>query len=156
MQTTSVKKMSYINVLTGSETSEKHLDMFSERRTVQVFIKIYASAQEDISDELDRIADTVENELAAESGLKDITESFEYRGTETDIESAANTENGEMTLEYSAVYIWQPTQIFPALEGMHIDIDMSSPRNEPQTPSTPDGQIDASLTIKFPTSYPTP
>lgn len=31
-----------------------------------------------------------------------------------------------------------------------IDIDMASPRNDPQTPADPDGQLDASATITLP------
>lgn len=37
-----------------------------------------------------------------------------------------------------------------AFETAHIDIDMASPRNDPQTPAEPDGQLDAAAIITLP------
>ena len=148
-QVTHAKEMPFINVLTGSETCERPIDA-SELRTVQVFIKIYTNAAEGIYDELDSIAYAVESVLEKDSGLSGIVENFEYSGADPDAISASDTENGELTLNYTAQYLREPDPIADDLVLICTDIDMADPRNDPQFPPGPDGQIDASVTIEFP------
>lgn len=45
-----------------------------------------------------------------------------------------------ITLEYQTEY---PPTVADALAAVHADWDMANPRNDPQTPTGPDGQIDA-------------
>lgn len=45
-----------------------------------------------------------------------------------------------VTLQYEITY---PPVVADALTDIHADWDMANPRNDPQTPTGPDGQIDA-------------
>lgn len=52
-----------------------------------------------------------------------------------------------ITVQYTLTY---PPVIADALIDIHADFDMASPRNDPQSPTGPDGQIDATDDIVLP------
>ena len=60
-------------------------------------------------------------------------------------------EDGVLTLEYECKYLWTPPDPTDALGNVYVQIDKSSPRNDPPVPTEPDGQIDAVASINLPT-----
>ena len=139
--------MPFCNVITGTETSERDQDDYHERRTLQLFVNLYARDENLLVDTLDDLALFVEDRLSLDRTLNGICESFRYVGADPYYENADDQELGMLTLNYECVYlkprefegdVWRKTQ---------IGIDMASPRNNPQKPTGPDGQIDARITI---------
>lgn len=151
VQPTHSSKLPFANVETANETSERHSDQFSELRTVRVYVRLYATADEHLDDALDNLAETVESLLSLDQTLGGITESFEYKGADPDIASAANVEAGSLSLEYECKYVWAPSPSLDDFGTVMAEIDMSSPRNDPPYPTVPDGQIDAAARITLPT-----
>lgn len=150
VQPTSTDKLPFVNIETAGETSERHSDQFSELRTVRVYVRLYASADEHLDDTLDALAETVESLLSLDQTLGGITESFEYKGADPDTASAANVEAGMLSLEYECKYVWSPVPAVDDFGTAIVEIDMSSPRNDPPAPTVPDGQIDAAARITLP------
>lgn len=151
VQPTHVSRMPFAAIETGNETSERHSDQYSELRTVRAIVRLYATADEHLDDTLDSLAESVESLLANDQTLGGITESFEYKGADPDVTSAASVEAGTLALEYECRYIWSPTATVNDFTTALVQIDMSSPRNDPPAPTHPDGQIDASARITLPT-----
>lgn len=150
VQPTHSEKMPFANVETGTESAERHVDQWREVRTVRVYIRLYTAADEHLDDALDNLAETVEALLGLDQTLDGLVETFDYKGAEPDTTSAARVEEGVLSLEYECKYLWAPT---PAVNNFGIvsaEIDMSSPRNDPPSPTVPDGQIDAAATITLP------
>ena len=150
-QPTHTSKMPFATVETGNEGSQRHIDQWREMRTVQVFVRLYAAADEHMDDVLDALCLTAENLLFGDQTMGGIVEVFEYKGAELDATSAARVEDGVLTLEYECKYLWTPPDPPDALGNVYVQIDMSSPRNDPPVPTEPDGQIDAVDSINLPT-----
>lgn len=151
VQPTHSSRLPFANVETGNETSERHSDQFSELRTVRVYVRLYASADEHLDDALDALAELVESLLSLDQTLGGIAETFEYKGADPDTASAANVEAGSLTLEFECKYVWETSPPLDDFGTAVVEIDMSSPRNDPPSPTIPDGQIDAAATIILPT-----
>lgn len=147
---TGSRRLPFANVITGGETTEDLSDQWQEKRTLQVYVQLYVLNAGSVVDELDDLAEVVEARLGSDLYLGGLCESMRYRGCQPDYESAAELEAALLTMTYEAVYIWQPDPDGDPLEMVHVEIDMSSPRNDPPNPIGPDGQLDASATINLP------
>lgn len=144
--------MPIINVQTGSEKAARNSDAYRDIRTLDVAIIISAQTDEEVADDLDDVAELVEAALGLVPTLDDLVERFEYTGMTPSYAEGAAVQAASLRLEYECDYLWQPTPDVVALATVHVDIDMASPRNNPQTPTGPDGQIDASDHINLPTT----
>lgn len=140
----------YANIVSGAERSEMHSQQWQDKRTLPVYVRLYTQDGDESPNVLDDLAERVETLLSVDSTLGGIVESFEYRGADPDYESAAQQDLASLVLEYECVYIWEPTVDADDFETAVIEIDMAHPRNDPQDPAEPDGQIDASTTITLP------
>lgn len=150
VQPTRAIKMPFARIKTGNEVSEKHTDQWTEVRTVQVFVHLYAQADEHLDDVLDAIAEQVEQRLAVDQTLGGACESFIYKGADPDEEEAARIEDGLLGLQFECMYVWRPQPPLDNFDEANIQIDMASPRNDPPIPTEPDGQIDASVSFNLP------
>lgn len=139
-----------INVMTDGERVESRIDESTEKRLLTVFVKITATDDEGIADTLDAISDQVEARLSVKPDLGGLVESFDYKSMNPDYMGEASSELAQLVLEYECTYLY--TTVLTGDDFLTLDakIDMSSPRNDPQTPTGPDGQIDASATISLP------
>ncbi len=134
-------------VVITSETASKRMDYISELRVLDLRISLVVKAVSGADAELDALAEVVENLMAADQTLSGLCEKQEYKGAQFDFEGGAVSDVASVELRYSVEYIYEPAQAFDDLVMVAIGIDMASPRNEPQVPSEPDGQIDARVTI---------
>lgn len=139
-----------VNVMTKKEESTYLTDLWKERRTLQVEVVLYASHANGIANALDSLANTVEVLLSSDPTLGGVCENFSYKGCEPDYTSAASQGLALLTMHYECIYIWEPNPELDVMDTVSIAIDMASPRNDPQLPSHPDGQIDAMTIIHFP------
>lgn len=151
LQPTGSEKLPFVRVAIAGETSQEHSDQWSEKRTVTVLLALYAKAEEHLDDVLDSLAVTVESLLCQDQTLGGACESLRYKGAAFDFDGPAN-EIGSLTLSYECVYVWAPAPVLPDFITAQIGIDMASPRNDPPTPTEPDGQLDASVTVTLPTN----
>lgn len=147
---TNEDKLPFGNVVAESESVDDLSDQFQEFRTLQLQVELYVKDSDNVADALDLLAVDVEALLATDQTLGGICSSLRYKGFDADLDSAAEQEAARMTLKYECKYVWAPEPGFGELGTIQVSIDMSGPRNEPQLPSTPDGQIDAVDTITLP------
>lgn len=141
----------FASVETGSETSVRLSDQFCELRTVKVDVRLYASPAEHAGDTLDALSETVESLLSLDQNLGGIAESFKYMGAESGSASVADTAAASLTMTFECKYVWAPQPPQDDFGMVAVEIDMANPRNAPSLPATPDGQIDAAVTIILPT-----
>lgn len=50
-------------------------------------------------------------------------------------------------MQFTVSYYHEPAQNFGDFASAAVQFDMANPRNDPQTATGPDGQVDASTTI---------
>lgn len=143
------EKLPFANVTTGSETSEE-LGDWGEMRNLQVQVTLYERMEQGVVDRLDELAEKVEAYLGADQRLGGVCDSFRYKGCEPDYTSAAAQEAASLTLNYECKYQWAPDPTVDVFGTVEVSIDMAGPRNEPQLPSHPDGQIDSVDVITLP------
>lgn len=141
--------MPFCNVMTGSETSESISDYLQEERTLKVDVELYARHEYGIVDCLDELAEVVEHLLAGDAWISHIVKSFRYTGCTPYYDNAEDREAAMLSLNYECQYIWQPEIDAVDLLSVKVGIDMASPRNDPQIPTGPDGQIDAEVDIQL-------
>ncbi len=134
-------------VVIGSETSGRAMDYHSEKRTLDLRIQLVVQSATGADDDLDALAETVENLMAADPTLNSLAERHDYQGTTFDFEGGAQADLAAAELRYSIEYIYEPVAELDDLIQVATGIDMASPRNDPQTPTGPDGQIDARATV---------
>jgi hypothetical protein len=137
------------NIVTGSEVSED-LGDWEEMRSVQLQVVLEVVQDSGIVDKLDDLAEVVEALLGDDQTLGGLCDSFRYKGSDPDYTSAAAQETASLTLTYECKYRWAPDPAVDVLGTVSVLFDMAGPRNEPQLPAGPDGQIDASTTINLP------
>lgn len=147
---TDQSELPFANVITGTEQTEDLSDQWIEKRTVQVYVRLYVLNDASVVDVLDDLAEAVETLLGYDQTLGGACEQMRYKGCEPDYDSAAEQEAALLTMTYECTYTWQPTPLSDELQMVVIDIDMSSPRNDPPFPTGPDGQIDATVQIQLP------
>lgn len=147
---TDESRVPFANIVTGPEQTEDLSDQWIEKRTVQVYVRLYVVNDASVVDLLDDLAEAVETLLGADQTLGGACSQMRYKGCDPDYDSAAEQEVALLTMNYECTYLWEPSPAGDDLEVVQVSIDMSSPRNEPQIPHTPDGQIDASATINVP------
>lgn len=138
------------NVTTGAETVEDLADQFKELRTLQVSVMLVVRQAAGVADKLDDLAETVEALLGAAQTLGGVCDFFRYKGCEPDYGSAAADEVAMLTMNYECKYTWELEPVLGGLSTVAVSFDMSGPRNDPQLPAQPDGQIDAAATINLP------
>lgn len=138
------------NVISGTETVEDLADQFRELRTLQVSIVLEAKQAAGVVVKLDDLAEQVESLLSTVPTLGGVCEFFRYKGCDPDYDSASAQEAASLTLNYECKYVWEPVPVVNTLTTVQVSVDMAGPRNDPQLPSRPDGQIDASATITLP------
>ncbi|MDR1311924.1 MAG: hypothetical protein LBK01_08675 [Burkholderiaceae bacterium] len=138
------------DVVTGSETVESASDQWQELRTVQLHVLLYAQNTASVADTLDTLAEVVEQLLSDDQTLGGLCTTFQYAGCDPDYESAATYDMAILTMNYTCRYVWQRAFDLGELSSISVGIDMASPRNDPQIPAHPDGQIDAEIEITLP------
>ncbi len=138
----------FSNIMIGKEYAAEYSDGFQQKRILPIYINIYVKQGDKSPNALDTIAESIESLLALDVTLKDTCENMEYKGADPDYQSGAEQGAAHLMLEYEVTYVWEPALDLTALKEVMIDIDMASPRNDPQTPPAPDGQIDASTLIE--------
>ncbi|SNT28935.1 hypothetical protein SAMN06265795_12239 [Noviherbaspirillum humi] len=137
----------------------EYIDGYRHGRDLAIRIVVIARADQDADDVLDDLCDAIEDAIeAAMNGsvlpapdFVSLVDQCPYIDTELKYggdEGRADLVHAEMT--YTARYIRSPAQSFPGFDTLQVAIDMAGPRNEPQLPSRPDGQIDAVATIPLP------
>lgn len=135
-------------VLTGSERAERYLDNFLDLHRLSVQVRIFVRSTDAVLDAVDDIAEQVTAILRQDETLDGLVQCFEYQGVTPDYESAADMEIAVGTMDFEARYFHELRGVVvDDLDTVHAAIDMSSPRNDPQEPVEPDGQIDAELLI---------
>lgn len=144
----SENRVPFGKVVIASETAGKKMDYISEARSLDVRILLVVKALSGADAQLDALAEQVENILAAHQTLDGLAERQEYKGTQFEFEDGATGDLSSAELRYAVDYIYEPVQVFDDLSTVAVGFDMASPRNEPQIPATPDGQIDAQVTIE--------
>lgn len=140
----------FANVTTGAESVEDLADQFREIRTLPVMVTLVVRKDKGVADQLDDLAEHVENLLGLDPTLGGACEQLRYKGCEPDYTSAASEEAASLTLNYECKYVWEPSPDLDVLQTIEVQFDMAGPRNEPQLPSHPDGQVDAVATIVLP------
>lgn len=143
----SERKAPYARVMINQEAAGRQMDFHSEKRTLDVKIQLVLQSVTGADDALDALAETTENLMAADPTLNNLAERHEYQGTAFDFEAGAQADLVSAELSYSVQYIYEPASEFDDFVTAAVGFDMASPRNEPQVPSGPDGQIDAAATI---------
>ena len=145
-------------VYTDRDPSE-FLDTYRQARDLALRIVVIVRSDDNADDQLDDLCGTIEDVIEnAMNGVyvpaplfATLVDQCPYRDTELKYvgeEGRADLVHAEMT--YTARYIRSPAQELPDFKTAAISIDMAGPRNEPQLPSHPDGQIDASVVINLP------
>jgi hypothetical protein len=147
---TAESKLPFANVMSGTEVSEDLTDNWLEFRTLQVHVLLYVQQSPGVADALDNLAEAVENLLSKDQTLGGVCSKFRYKGCEPDYDSAVAQESALLTMNYEVEYVWEPTINADPLTTINVEVDMASPRNDPQVPATPDGQIDAVIEILLP------
>lgn len=151
MEPTYAATLPFANIETGSETSVRRSDQFCELRTVRVDVRLYTSPADHADDSLDALSEPVESLLSSDQTLSGIAESFKYMGAEPGTATVAGIEAAVLTLTFECKYVWTPPPLPDDLGMVAVEIDMANPRTVPALPTTPDGQIDAAVTIILPT-----
>lgn len=141
------EQLPFANVLTAAESAEDLADQWLELRTLHVAIHLAVRQAEGVADALDDLAEQVEILLGADQTLGGVCEFFRYQGCEPDYDSAAHLEAAALVLNYECKYVWAPSPPVDAWHTAGVQFDMAGPRNDPQFPTHPDGQIDAAATI---------
>jgi len=139
--------MPFCNVITGNETSVPDDEDYYDRRTLQLFVVLYARDVDYVVNSLDDLAEVVEYQLSVDKTLGDLCVSFRYTGADPFYENVDDPEAASLTLTYECVYRWGRPFEGDEWKQTRIGFDMAQPRNDPQIPPGPDGQIDASVTI---------
>lgn len=147
---TSESKLPWINIETDGDTADRHTDQYTDRHALSINVRIAAKDQDLVADVLDTISEQVEAVLRINPTLLGTVESFDYKSSNPDYNGAADVEIAELVLNYECIYITEPSLNGDDFLTLDVDFDMASPRNDPQNPATPDGQIDASATITLP------
>lgn len=148
-----------ILVYTDRDPADK-VNSFQSARTLGLRIVVIVRADEDADDTLDIFCELIESLIESatdgtalvQTALDALIEECTYLDTilsYTGEDGRADFVHAEMT--YSLRYIRTPQQSFDDLKEAVARFDMSSPRNNPPLPIGPDGQIDATATITFPT-----
>lgn len=135
----------------SNETSARSKSEMEDERKLRLEIHLAAPRKPGFQTALNAMAELVEAKLGANPKLNDTADSLEYLGATPDPGEVADVASAEMMLSYEASYIYTPTVTADTFGTLNVQIDMAGPRNDPQLPATPDGQIDASATVILPT-----
>lgn len=147
-RTISELKAPCANITLGNEVYDDDIAGFAVKRKLVVYIKAYVVAGKEAANQLDEISYVIENLLHNKKDLNGNCDVLEYQGMQPNYDNAPLQDSAMITLQYNCNYTWEPDETnLNDLNIVHVDIDMSSPRNDPQKPYEPDGQIDASATI---------
>lgn len=144
-------------VYTDRDPAEDY-DGYSQKRSLVLRVVCVVRNDTGADDELDVMCEAIESavEAAFNKGIEptpaivELVDSCTYEDTALTYvgeEGRAALVHGSM--QFTIVYLRSPVQDLPQLKEVRVDIDMSSPRNDPQNIVAPDGQIDARTTIKF-------
>lgn len=144
----SERRVPFCAVVIAGETVTKKVDHISESRRLDVRIVLVVKALAGADEALDALAENVEYALAADWDFDGLIERQEYKSAQFDFEGGAAGDLASAELRYDVEYIYEPSRDFDDLSSVAVGIDMSSPRNDPQVPATPDGQIDARVTVE--------
>lgn len=147
---TAEERLPFANVITGPESCERLADQWREVRTVMVMVQLFVRQASDVANTLDDLAEQVEALLGDDQTLGGVCEIFDYKGCDPDFDSAAAQEAASLTLNYECKYVWSPVAAADTLGAVSVAIDVAGPRNDPQLPAEPDGQIDAVDVINLP------
>lgn len=140
-----------LNVVSGEEVKVDDIDSGRERRRVELHVVLYALAEANVEDVLDSLAEQVEALLLADETLGNKVESIVYTGASPDYDSAAAQEIASLALKFDVTYIWtMPEVSADAFTLALVSVDMAGPRNDPQLPAGPDGQIDSVDQVALP------
>lgn len=141
-------KAPFGSVVIASESASRKSDYPSESRVLDVRIALTVKSVDGVDAQLDALAEVIERLMAVDPRFDDLAERSDYQGTAFDFESGANGDLASAELRYNVEYIFEPVSDFDNFSTFSAGFDMASPRNEPQVPAGPDGQIDAEVTIE--------
>lgn len=111
-----------LNVQTYEESAQKFNETRREyRRTLKLGIGILARAQDDLDDQLDDIAEQIEQLILDDETLDNTVEDTLITGTDMRIELGDNSIGG-MIIEFDVIYHTEHQQDFDDLEGLHITL----------------------------------
>lgn len=106
------EKTPFARVVSGDEASEPLTDLGDEKRTFTVSIRVYVKDKDGIDDELDELAERIENLFWDGAFLDDLATDWRYEGSTVndgeEDEAAARHEAGTLTLNYECTYRWSP------------------------------------------------
>lgn len=144
-------------VYTDRDPAEE-VDGYSQRRSLVLRVVCIVRSNVGADDELDEMCEAIErmveaafnNELDTEPAIIGLVESCSYEDTTlTYVGEEGRTALIHGAMQFTISYIRTPSQSFPQLKMIAVDVDMSNPRNDPQGEIKPDGQIDARVTVVF-------
>jgi hypothetical protein len=140
-----------VSIYLPSETAERALDQFQEKCRARIDIECNVQRSPTFVAETEALFLAIRAKLMINQTLDSLAESCEYIGRNFDLGAVGDVDAIRLTLHYDCVYIYSTTTAADAFNTIGLKIDMAGPRNDPQTPTVPDGQIDASATITLPT-----
>ena len=139
-----------VRVSMVGESSVRSKSEMQDERNMRVEIKLAVPRAAGFHAALNAISAMIENKIGAAPQLENTAESCQYIGMTADMGAVSDIDAASIVLIYEVMYIYTPTTAADAFLTANIKIDMASPRNDPQKPTQPDGQIDASATITLP------
>lgn len=135
------------------------VDGFNIKRDLVIRIVAVVRVAEGADDELDDMCDAIEVTVKGAFDkdpalgvvpLVSLAEDMTYLDTELTYTGAdGRAELAHANMSYTLTYVKGDAMILPGLKEVSIEIDMASPRNDPQIPREPDGQIDAKVRVLF-------
>lgn len=140
-----------VRVAITGESSTRSKSELEDERKLRLEIRIASPRAAGFQTALNTISELVESKLGANPTLQGTADSCEYVGMSSDFGNVADIDSASLVLSYEATYIYTPTIAADTFITLSLQIDMAGPRNDPQEPAEPDGQIDASATIALPT-----
>jgi hypothetical protein len=147
--------MPCVLVYTDRDPASK-VNTYEQMRELALRIVVIVRSGTDADDLLDDYCELIESVMerandgtaTPPTGLELLIDSCDYVDTALTYsgeEGRAELVHAEMT--YTLRYYRTPQQTLDNFNQANIRIDMSSPRNEPQSEVAPDGQVDAAATL---------
>lgn len=140
-----------VRVYAAGESSERSRTELEDARRLRIEVKVSVNRAAGFQTLLNNACEAVEAKLGQKPTLDGVADSFEFTGWSPDFGAVSEIDAASAVLNYEAAYVFTPTISADAFLTMNVEIDMAGPRNDPQSPTEPDGQIDASATIALPT-----
>ena len=132
------------------ERSADHYQTWNAHISLSVCVKAAEADRPDLA--LDALYQQVKAALYVNMRLGgEVTRELEFSGSRPDVDAAGEFVVRKLVLDIKCRYDDELYgQASDTLSTVTFGIDLGNPRNDPQLPSGPDGQIDASVSITLP------